>query len=166
MLNKIVILFFLLLFHFNVKAQDIILLENGTLETKVIKLKKRPTLIYHKNNKKIKLTKRLVKYEFPYLYYKEKNDTLKIDVRVIEKVKVNSSLDFITYPLGGFFGFYGYGFTLSSILIKDLRRPSVFFLGAFCSFLSYTLIHNSQRRYDTKEKWSFIEQKKDTTLYK
>ncbi|MFZ4797445.1 MAG: hypothetical protein ACOYMA_08110 [Bacteroidia bacterium] len=122
------------------------------------------------DNKTIKITQKIVfkvksdsaiytlkikpyKYEFPYLYYKNENDSTFIDVRKIESLDLNTnSSKFIILTTSVISGLSG--ITLL-VLSKPDPYPPIVAMGIGLCLISGKIGYSAFKSYNTKTEWSF-----------
>lgn len=156
MFCKTSLLFFILILSTTLIAQNIKLQKNGYNETFEIKISKKITIKYKKDTSIITLTERAFKYEFPYIYFKNEHDTLKIDVRNIETLSLKSPYIYCNYT-----GLFFTGNLSLLIIAAGFKRPNFYasmqsFVGSLIPIsLSYLLIKDAHKKYNTKTEWSF-----------
>lgn len=155
MRSKIVILFMIICLSINSKAQYINLQKNGSLRTIRISIQKKIKVEYVTEKGKQCYKGMAYKYEYPYLYFKIKRDTILLDVRRIEKIKISSNTQYFNYilcyiPISISVALINEGFLNYGRIHIAEAAGSIIPIG-----ITYLLIESAIKDYNTKTKWSF-----------
>ena len=154
MRNKLHFLLSFCILSFFANAQIIRLQKNATLNAVELKHNKKISLIYKSDKGLVSFKGKVYNYKFPFLYIKNKKDTLVIDVRKVEEIKFTSP-NIALYYIGAF---------LPAVITIGLISGGMFVDGGYSistafaiipGSLTYLIIKSGHRKLNTKTEWSF-----------
>lgn len=158
MQNKLFLFFVLISFSSIGNAQIIGLQKNGTDRLFQFRLPKLISFDYQTDSGVTNIEANAVKYEFPFMELRNKQNSIQIDVRKINKLKYKSRIAGLYY-LGAFTTSLFSITVIVTTLIDHSNATevaSMLTLACFPASLSYIQLYLADRKFNTKKKWSFV----------
>ncbi|NDC30788.1 MAG: hypothetical protein EBZ58_07640 [Bacteroidetes bacterium] len=161
--NRVFLLLILLLNVSILYCQKVGLKKNGTERIYHFRLPKFITLDYQTDSGLLHIEAKAIKYDFPLMTIMEHKKTINIDVRKIYKLEYNSRIS----------GLYYIGSITTSIITLSIIPPLFFsrnsledsfgiiILACIPASLSYLQLYEADRKFNTKNKWSFVNPKEN-----
>ena len=135
-------------------AQEIKLQKNGSFDKIKIHLPKNLSISYLKNNEETNFKGKVIKYEFPFIYFLTKaKDTLRIDVKNIVEIRIYNHFSVLKIAALTFITVMN--FAAIHDIIKDNYVVGEIFISVGMDLGFYALVRMFPRSFETKTEWSF-----------
>ena len=161
--NSVFLVLMLLLNVSIIYCQKVGLKKNGTERIYHFRLPKFIALDYQTDSGLLHIEAKAINYTFPNMTITEHKKTINIDVRKINKLDYNSRIS----------GLYYIGAITTSIITLSFLPPlflsrnsledsfEIILLACIPASLSYLQLYEANRKFNTKNKWSFVNPKEN-----
>jgi hypothetical protein len=161
--NRVFLLLILLINVSILYCQKVGLKKNGTERIYQFRLPKFIALEYQTDSGLLHIEAKAIKYDFPLMTIIEHKKTINIDVRKINKLEYNSRISVLYY----------FGAITTSIITLSILSPlflsrnslensfEIILFACIPASLNYLQLYEADRKFNTKNKWSFFNPKEN-----